>query len=106
MLESSIYLIGGLALLIFAADKFVLGAASTAKHMGVSTMLVGLIIVGFGTSAPEMVVSAIASFKGNSGLALGNAVGSNPQHQCNVGDVGAQCVTDRSVGIACVRRSG
>ena len=77
MLESSIYLVGGLALLIFAADKFVMGAASTAKHMGVSTMLVGLIIVGFGTSAPEMVVSAIASFKGNSGLALGNAVGSN-----------------------------
>ncbi|TDR18443.1 calcium/sodium antiporter [Marinicella litoralis] len=77
MFESLIYLVVGLVLLIFAADKFVLGAASTAKHMGVSTMLVGLIIVGFGTSAPEMVVSAIASFKGNSGLALGNAVGSN-----------------------------
>ena len=77
MLISSLYLVAGLILLIIAADKFVLGAASTAKHMGVSTMLVGLIIVGFGTSAPEMVVSAIASFKGNSGLALGNAVGSN-----------------------------
>jgi cation:H+ antiporter len=77
MLISSLYLVVGLILLIIAADKFVLGAASTAKHMGVSTMLVGLIIVGFGTSAPEMVVSAIASFKGNSGLALGNAVGSN-----------------------------
>ncbi|WP_223788853.1 calcium/sodium antiporter [Marinicella meishanensis] len=77
MLISTLYLVAGLALLIYAADKFVLGAASTAKHMGVSTMLVGLIIVGFGTSAPEMVVSAIASFKGNSGLALGNAVGSN-----------------------------
>ncbi|MFC3193571.1 calcium/sodium antiporter [Marinicella sediminis] len=77
MLISSLYLVVGLILLIIAADKFVLGAASTAKHMGVSTMLVGLIIVGFGTSAPEMVVSAIASFNGNSGLALGNAVGSN-----------------------------
>ncbi len=77
MLYSLLYLAFGLGLLIYAADKFVLGAASTAKHMGVSTMLVGLIIVGFGTSAPEMVVSAIASFKGNSGLALGNAVGSN-----------------------------
>lgn len=77
MLISSLYLLVGLILLIIAADKFVLGAASTAKHMGVSTMLVGLIIVGFGTSAPEMVVSAIASFNGNSGLALGNAVGSN-----------------------------
>jgi cation:H+ antiporter len=77
MLESLSYLVVGLVLLIIAADKFVLGAASTAKHMGVSTMLVGLIIVGFGTSAPEMVVSAIASFKGSSGMALGNAVGSN-----------------------------
>lgn len=77
MLISYIYLIVGLILLIFAADKFVAGAASAAKHMGVSTMLVGLIVIGFGTSAPEMVISAIASFKGNSGLALGNAVGSN-----------------------------
>ena len=77
MLYSLLYLAFGLALLIYAADKFVLGAASTAKHMGVSTMLVGLIIVGFGTSAPEMVVSAIASFEGKSGLALGNAIGSN-----------------------------
>ncbi len=77
MFYSSLYLVFGLGLLIYAADKFVLGAASTAKHMGVSTMLVGLIIVGFGTSAPEMVVSAIASFEGKSGLAVGNAVGSN-----------------------------
>lgn len=77
MLYSLLYLTFGLGLLIYAADKFVLGAASTAKHMGVSTMLVGLIIVGFGTSAPEMVVSAIASFNGDSGLALGNAIGSN-----------------------------
>lgn len=77
MIESLSFLALGLVMLIYAADKFVLGAASTAKHMGVSTMLVGLIIVGFGTSAPEMVVSAIASFEGKSGLALGNSVGSN-----------------------------
>ncbi len=74
---ASLYLLAGLALLIVSADRFVQGAAATAKHLGVSTMLVGLIVVGFGTSAPEMVVSAIASFKGNSGIALGNAVGSN-----------------------------
>ncbi|MCX7544603.1 calcium/sodium antiporter [Marinicella gelatinilytica] len=77
MLIPSGYLVIGLILLIFAADKFIIGAAALAKHLGVSTMLVGLIVVGFGTSAPEMVVSAIASFKGNSGLAMGNAVGSN-----------------------------
>src|SRR5690554_81401 len=77
MLISMSYLIVGLILLIVAADKFIIGAAALAKHLGVSTMLVGLIVVGFGTSAPEMVVSAIASFKGNSGLAMGNAIGSN-----------------------------
>lgn len=77
MLISSGYLVVGLILLVVAADKFIIGAAALAKHMGVSTMLVGLIVVGFGTSAPEMVVSAIASFKGNSGLAMGNAIGSN-----------------------------
>ena len=77
LIYSFLYLIAGLILLIIAADRFVLGAATTAKHLGVSTMLVGLIVVGFGTSAPEMVVSAIASFKGDSGIALGNAVGSN-----------------------------
>mgnify|MGYP000168009092 CR=1 FL=1 len=77
MLISSGYLVVGLILLIVAADKFIIGAAALAKNLGVSTMLVGLIVVGFGTSAPEMVVSAIASFKGDSGLAMGNAVGSN-----------------------------
>ena len=77
MFESVSYLVIGLALLVYSADKFVVGAAATAKHVGISTMLIGLIVVGFGTSAPEMVVSAIASLEGNSGMALGNAVGSN-----------------------------
>lgn len=92
MIESLFYLVAGLVLLIVSADKFVMGAAATAKHMGVSTMLVGLIIVGFGTSAPEMVVSAIASFKGNSGLALGNAVGSNITNVALVLGVGLMIV--------------
>ncbi len=77
MLISVSYLVVGLILLIVAADKFIIGAAALAKHLGVSSMLVGLIVVGFGTSAPEMVVSAIASFRGDSGLAMGNAIGSN-----------------------------
>lgn len=77
MFEAVAYLIIGLALLVFAADKFVIGAAATASYLGVSTMVVGLIIIGFGTSAPEMVVSAIAALDGSPGLALGNAVGSN-----------------------------
>ncbi len=77
MVEAVALLIVGLALLVYAADKFVIGAAATATYMGVSSMVVGLIVIGFGTSAPEMVVSAIASLKGNPHLALGNAVGSN-----------------------------
>lgn len=70
-------LVVGLFLLIYSADKFIIGAAATASYLGVSSMVVGLIVIGFGTSAPEMVVSAIAAMKGNPGLALGNAIGSN-----------------------------
>lgn len=77
MIEALAFLIVGLILLVYAADKFVIGAAATASYLGVSSMVVGLIIIGFGTSAPEMVVSAIAALKGSPGLALGNAVGSN-----------------------------
>jgi|TARA_R110000772_G_scaffold268526_1_gene395901 cation:H+ antiporter len=67
----------GLALLVWSADKFVEGAASTANHFEMPPLLIGMVIVGFGTSAPEMVVSAIAASQGNPGLALGNAYGSN-----------------------------
>ena len=70
-------IIAGFAILVWSADKFVDGAATTAKHLGMPTLLIGIIIVGFGTSAPEMVVSAIAAMEGNTGLALGNAIGSN-----------------------------
>lgn len=67
----------GLVVLVWSADRFVDGAASTARHFGVSPLLIGMFIVGFGTSAPELVVSAIAASQGNPGLALGNAYGSN-----------------------------
>ena len=67
----------GFALLVWSADRFVEGAASMAKHLGMPTLLIGVLIVGFGTSAPEMVVSAIAAMEGNPALALGNALGSN-----------------------------
>ncbi len=70
-------IVAGFAILVWSADKFVDGAASTAKHLGMPTLLIGILIVGFGTSAPEMVVSAIAAMEGNAGLALGNAIGSN-----------------------------
>lgn len=67
----------GLIVLVWSADKFVEGAASLAATLGVPTLLIGMVIMGFGTSAPEMVVSAIAASKGNPGIALGNAYGSN-----------------------------
>ncbi len=67
----------GLVFLVWSADKFIEGAAVTAKHYGMSPLLIGMLIVGFGTSAPEMVVSALASMQGNPGIALGNAYGSN-----------------------------
>jgi len=67
----------GLAALIWSADRFVEGAACTARHLGMPSLLIGMVIVGFGTSAPEMVVSAISAWQGNPGIALGNAYGSN-----------------------------
>lgn len=67
----------GLILLIWSADKFVEGAATTANHLGMPPLLIGMVVVGFGTSAPEMVVSIMAASEGNPGLALGNGYGSN-----------------------------
>lgn len=70
-------LLGGFVLLVWSADRFVEGAAVTAKYAGMPPLLIGMVIVGFGTSAPEMVVSAMAAMDGNPDLALGNALGSN-----------------------------
>jgi cation:H+ antiporter len=67
----------GLGLLVWSADRFVEGAASLARHLGMPPLLIGMVIVGFGTSAPEMAVSAFAAAEGNPGIALGNAYGSN-----------------------------
>lgn len=67
----------GLMLLVWSADRFVNGAASTAHYFGMPPLLIGMVVVGFGTSAPEMVVSALAASQGNPGIALGNAYGSN-----------------------------
>ena len=69
--------IAGLALLVWSADKFVDGAVGVAKFCGMSSLLIGMVVVGFGTSAPEMVVSALSALQGNPELALGNAYGSN-----------------------------
>ncbi|MGJ0490458.1 calcium/sodium antiporter [Methylobacter sp.] len=77
MVINFIALLAGLAVLVYSADKFVTGTASIARNHGVSPLLIGLTIVSVGTSAPEILVSAIASWQGNAGLAIGNALGSN-----------------------------
>ncbi|WP_334018687.1 calcium/sodium antiporter [Alteromonas sp. S015] len=77
MLLASLAILIGLPVLLWSAGKFVGGAASVANHFGVSPLLIGMLIIGFGTSAPEIIVSIFAAIQGNSGIALGNAYGSN-----------------------------
>ena len=77
MLISLLQIIGGFVLLIWSADRLVAGASACAAHFGIAPLVIGLVIIGFGTSAPEMVVSAVAALQGNPGFAVGNALGSN-----------------------------
>lgn len=77
MIEAAMAILVGLALLVWSADRFVDGAAAAAGHFGMSPLLIGMVVVGFGTSAPEMTVSVLAAAQGNPGIALGNAYGSN-----------------------------
>lgn len=77
MMLALLAILVGLVLLVWSADRFVGGAAATAQYFGMPQLLIGMVIVGFGTSAPEMVVSVISAAQGNPGIALGNAYGSN-----------------------------
>lgn len=77
MLLNLLSVAAGLALLIWGADRFVAGAGATARNLGVPTLLIGLTVVGFATSAPEILVSSVAAFQGKPSLAIGNAIGSN-----------------------------
>ncbi len=67
----------GCGLLAWGADRFITASASIAKHFGMPSLLVGMLLVGFGTSFPELIVSTIAAIKGSPGIAIGNAIGSN-----------------------------
>ncbi len=77
MLIAILQIAGGFLLLVWGADRLVAGASGLASNLGMSPLIIGLTIIGFGTSAPELVVSAIASLRGNPGIAIGNAIGSN-----------------------------
>jgi cation:H+ antiporter len=77
MLLEYLGVLGGLILLIFGADRFVIGAANIARNMGVSPLIIGVSIVGIATSAPEILVSSAAAIDGKTEIAIGNAIGSN-----------------------------
>lgn len=77
MLIDCVAIIAGFILLIWSADRFIVGAAATARNFNVPPLIIGLTIVGFGTSAPELMVAGFASFDGSPAMAIGNALGSN-----------------------------
>ncbi|MDX1480808.1 MAG: calcium/sodium antiporter [Woeseiaceae bacterium] len=77
MLGNVVSIVAGLLLLVWGADRFVHGAAAVARNLGVAPLLIGLTIVAFATSAPEIVVSILAASRGEPDLAIGNAIGSN-----------------------------
>jgi cation:H+ antiporter len=77
ILLSIVAVIVGFVVLVWGADRFVHGAAALARNLGVSPLIIGLTIVGIGTSAPEILISMIAAYEGSPELAVGNALGSN-----------------------------
>ncbi len=77
MLLSSAAILLGLVVLVWSADRFVLGASAVARNYGISPLIIGMTILGFGTSAPEMLVSGMAAWEGNPAIGVGNALGSN-----------------------------
>lgn len=74
---SAAFMAGGLCLLTWSANRFVDGADAIARSFGISPFVIGMVVIGFGTSAPELAVSVLSSVSGHSDLSLGNAYGSN-----------------------------
>ncbi len=73
---SLLFVLGGFALLAWSSDLFVGGSSSVAKKLGISPLIIGMVIIGFGTSAPELCVSVMSGVSGHSNVSLGNAYGS------------------------------
>lgn len=82
MLLDIVFLIVGLVLILWGASALTDGASAIARRMGVGDLIVGLTVVSFGTSAPELTISVLSSLNGNAGLAIGNIVGSNMFNIC------------------------
>lgn len=77
MILNFVFLVGGLVLILVGANALTDGASALAKRWGVSDLVIGLTVVAFGTSAPELAISVLSSIEGNAGIAVGNVVGSN-----------------------------
>ncbi len=77
MILNIVFLIGGIALIIYSADRLVDGASAVAKRFGINDLIIGLTIVAFGTSAPELTVNIFSALKGSTDIAIGNVLGSN-----------------------------
>jgi cation:H+ antiporter len=77
MLTAILFVLVGLALLVFGADQFISGAAGVARSMDIPPLIIGLTIVGLATSMPEILVSVVAALDGKTEIAIGNAIGSN-----------------------------
>lgn len=97
MTESVLMLVGGFALLTLGAEGLVRGGASLSRRLGVSTIIVGLTVVSYGTSFPEFLVCSIGAARGETELALGNVIGSNI---CNIGLVLGVAALIRPIGVA------
>ena len=89
MLLDVVFLIVGLVLILVGANALTDGASSLAKRWGMSDLVVGLTVVAFGTSAPELVISVMSAAEGNAGLAIGNVVGSNIFNVCAIAGITA-----------------
>jgi len=94
---SSIYLLAGLGLLYFGAQVLLKGGAGLALRLGLNPLLVGLTIIAYGTSSPELVVSVSAALQGNGAIALGNVVGSNI---CNIALILGLCALITPLGAS------
>ena len=77
MLVSCLFVLLGLVLLVYSADIFVNGASGIARQLGVPPLIIGLTVVGFATSAPEIIVGSVSAWQGKTAIAIGNALGSN-----------------------------
>lgn len=96
-------IVAGLVLLTVSADQFVLGAARVAAALRLSAVVIGAVVIGFGTSAPEMVVSGLAAADGSLDIAVGNIIGSNVANLALVLGVSSM-VTPILVGSTTIRR--